>query len=274
MHRLRQDFADSQYQIVAIVRVGTWRRFEAGLKQLVSIKRLDCVIIAGGDGTIATVLNGLIRRTQLHIGLLPAGTGNSFARSLGLPLDYEAASAVIKAGKTRQAAVGTINGQVFVNAAAIGLSATSAAHISDTTKRYFGRLAYFISGAKYLAGHRPFEVTIKLPRSTHQFKTHELLINNGSFHGGNVIDHHTSAYKNYLTFTALGVDESRWQYIKSQWHIRQGNHRQDRTLFSVSAAQATITTKPRRRIHADGEVISRTPAEFKIKPSAITVFVP
>jgi len=274
LNRLKADLSDSQFNIVAFIKISPWRRFSTGLRNLREVTRLDCVIIAGGDGTIAGVLNVLSRRQNLRVGLVPLGTGNSFARSLGLPLEYEEAVATIKAGRTRQANLGAINGQVFINAAAIGLSAASAHRISDRTKRRLGRLAYFFSGAMVLLHHRPFSCVLKTPRKTYRFRTHELLITNGSFHGGKIVDHHTTVYKDYLTFTALGSDKSRWQYIKSQWHIRRGRQREDGQLFNVSAASASVTTTPRRLVHADGEIITRTPAKFQIKPHAITVFIP
>lgn len=271
--RLKADLADSQFNIVAFIKIGPFRRFSTGLQNLRQQKNIECIIIAGGDGTIAGVVNVLLKR-KVKVGLLPLGTGNSFTRSLGIPLDYEGALTVIKAGVTTQASLGSVNGQVFINAAAIGLSAVSAAQISDRSKRYLGRLSYALSGGKHLLRHRAFACEIKTARKIYNFRSHELLIMNGRFHGGKQVDHHTTVHKNYLTFTAIGTNKSRWNYLKSQWHIRRGRQVTENHLFNVSAAQATVTTTPRRHVHADGEIITRTPAAFKIKPKAITVFVP
>jgi diacylglycerol kinase (ATP) len=274
LDQLETDLADSQLKIISVIKVGTFRRFSTGVRRLRQIKRLDCVIVAGGDGTIAGVLNELHHRPNLHIGILPLGTGNSFARSLGIPLDYEQATTIIKAGYIRQPTLGSINGRIFINAAAIGLSAASAARISNSTKRYLGRLSYAISGAKHLLSHRAFYCELKTTKKTYRFRTHELLITNGAYHGGKVVDHHTTAYKKYLTFTALGMQESRWQYIISQWHIWRGHQRERHHLFNISAQTASVSTTPRRSVHADGEIIAETPAKFKIVPRAINVFVP
>lgn len=273
--RIRYDLEKSQLNIVEVITVGPRRRFSTGVRRLKQLKRLNCVIIAGGDGTIAGVLNEIKLRADLTIGLLPLGTGNSFARSLGVPLTYEEALAVIMAGQSRATALGAINGRLFINAAAIGLSATTASQISDTTKRYFGRLAYLLSGSRQLLTHRSFRCIIRTAGETHEFDTHELLIVNGAYYGSRRVDHHTSVYKDYLTFVALGTDESRIRYALNHIRLLWGKRsKEDQHIFSISAQKATITTCPRRRIHADGEVISRTPAEVKIRPKAVYVFTP
>lgn len=116
---------------------------------------------------------------------------------------------------------------------------------------------------------------IETTKKTYEFKTHELLIVNGSYYGGQRIDHHTSVYKDYLTIIALGTDESRLKYAANHLRLLLGRqNRSDTHPFSISVREATITTKPRRLIHTDGEVISKTPAAFAINHKAITVFVP
>lgn len=272
--RLKQDLSDSQLEIIAYITSGSSRQFNAGLKTLQQMAGLECVVIAGGDGTIAAVLNAIADRTGLRVGVLALGTSNTFARSLGIPLDYSEAVALVKAGRTKGVALGKVNERVFVNSAAIGLSAVMADNISDRTKRYFGIIAYTLSGAKQLLTHRPFDCVLETPEKTYRFRTHEVYIANGPFHGGMPIDEHTSVYKGSLTFVVLGTDASRWQYTKSQLLLLLGRSRIDKRTVKISARQATITTTPKRPVHTDGEITTRTPAVFEIKPKAVTVFVP
>src|SRR6188768_3294406 len=60
------------------------------------------IVVAGGDGSLHAVVSALHRRHELDgavVGLLPMGTGNDFARSLGIPLDPEEAALVIASGE-------------------------------------------------------------------------------------------------------------------------------------------------------------------------------
>ena len=74
--------------------------------------------------------------------LLPLGTANDLARTLGLPLDLAAAAEVIGRGHTRRIDVGLVNGHAFFNVASIGLSADLAGRLTGLDKRRWGRLAY------------------------------------------------------------------------------------------------------------------------------------
>src|SRR5438874_2752036 len=85
-------------------------------------EHVDLVIAAGGDGTIHSVASGLIKR-ETTLAIIPMGTMNNLAHSLGIPLPIEAACAIIAKGDTRAIDVGNINGKVFTEVAGIGLEA-------------------------------------------------------------------------------------------------------------------------------------------------------
>ncbi|HKW44422.1 MAG TPA: YegS/Rv2252/BmrU family lipid kinase [Candidatus Eremiobacteraceae bacterium] len=86
------------------------------------------VIVAGGDGTIEAVSSQLVG-SQATLGIIPAGSANNLARSLGVPLDVDEACALIGAGSTRQVDVGHILGEkkaeakYFLETAGLGLTA-------------------------------------------------------------------------------------------------------------------------------------------------------
>src|SRR5947209_9369175 len=80
----------------------------------------ELVIAAGGDGTIHAVASGLIKR-ETTLGIIPMGTMNNLAHSLGIPHDVEKACAIIIEGETRAIDVGNVNEQVFLEVAGIGL---------------------------------------------------------------------------------------------------------------------------------------------------------
>src|SRR5579859_1464028 len=93
-----------------------------GLATKAANEKAELVIAAGGDGTIHAVATGLITR-ESTLGIIPLGTMNNLAHSLGIPLPIEAACAIIAKGATRAIDVGNINGQVFIEVAGIGLEA-------------------------------------------------------------------------------------------------------------------------------------------------------
>jgi diacylglycerol kinase (ATP) len=83
----------------------------------------DLVIAAGGDGTLHAVASGLIGG-ESTLGIIPMGTMNNLAHSLGIPLSVEAACAVLARGETRTLDVGQINEQTFIEVAGVGFEAS------------------------------------------------------------------------------------------------------------------------------------------------------
>src|SRR5919108_4270788 len=77
---------------------------------------VDLVAVGGGDGTMSAAAPGVIER-DLPLGILPMGTANDLARTLGIPADLETAIAIIAAGRTRRIDLGLVNGKPFFNVA-------------------------------------------------------------------------------------------------------------------------------------------------------------
>jgi diacylglycerol kinase (ATP) len=109
------------------------------------------LVVAGGDGSVHVIVAALNRRDELRqtvLGLIPVGTGNDFARALGIPFDPEAAARAVLAGK-----VGPIDlvvddaGDVVVNNVRVGMGADASRQAIKWKKR-LGRLGYAIGAAK------------------------------------------------------------------------------------------------------------------------------
>src|SRR6476661_2047631 len=103
--------------------------------------RVELVIIGGGDGTLNAAIEGLID-TKLPLGILPMGTANDLARTLGIPTDLSAACQVIASGKVRLIDLGWVNGQHFFNVASLGLSVEITQRLTKNVKQRWGVLAY------------------------------------------------------------------------------------------------------------------------------------
>src|SRR5215213_3828976 len=148
----------------------------------------DMVVIGGGDGTLNAAASGLAELKR-PLGILPLGTANDLARTLGIPADLEAALDIIGSGRTRSIDLGIVNDVMYFNVASIGLSAELAQKLTAETKRRFGRLGYAITALRVLAGARPFRADIiSEGRRVHSL-TLQIAVGNGRYYGGgNVIE--------------------------------------------------------------------------------------
>ena len=98
------------------------------------------VIVGGGDGTISRIVDYFAHK-ELVLGVLPLGTGNSFARSLGIPIMLDGAVDVIASGKVADVNLGKVGDLYFANIATIGLSVDIGRHSPVGLKRSLGMLA-------------------------------------------------------------------------------------------------------------------------------------
>lgn len=143
--RLRREFPD--YHVVNFPP-------EQELESLLTEEAL--VVAAGGDGTIGAVAR-MLAGSGHSLGILPMGTFNNFARSVGLPIELDDAIRVIKAGKPAGVSLGQVNGTTFVEAAALGFFGESIVigeHVKDL---HFGELG---DGLRRLATARQFRYRV------------------------------------------------------------------------------------------------------------------
>jgi diacylglycerol kinase (ATP) len=104
---------------------------------------IDVVAVAGGDGTIAEVANGLAASgSNLPIAVLPMGTANVFAIEIGMPFAPAEVARVIAQGAPHPVHCGQANGRLFVQMVGVGFDAHVVAAVDLGLKRHLGKLAY------------------------------------------------------------------------------------------------------------------------------------
>src|SRR2546423_14874809 len=120
----------------------------------------DLVISAGGDGTLNEVVNGIAHGgCNAALGVLPLGTGNDFARTLGVPTDLETAIEQIMAAKTRAIDLVRVTSdrvRYFVNVSSGGFSGVVDEKLTPEMKRAWGPLAYLRSAAAAVSERRGY----------------------------------------------------------------------------------------------------------------------
>ena len=110
-------------------------------------KRHELVICAGGDGTLSSVVSGLLRSgASIPIGYIPTGTANDVASTLALPKDPSLAVRTIITGTPRSIDIGLFSGRYFTYIAAFGAFTGVAYKTKQSAKRALGHMAYVLGG--------------------------------------------------------------------------------------------------------------------------------
>ena len=234
---------------------------------------VDCVIVGGGDGTINAAGRALIE-TGLPLGVLPLGTANDFARSVGVPMDLEAAARVIVEGVTRKIDVGDVNGHPFFNVASIGLAADLAKQLTRERKRRFGRLSYALTAARVLLQASPFHATLLVGEDKVMVRTMQIAVGNGRYYGGgNVVVANARIDDGRLDLYSLEFSQV-WRMALLLPRFVRGAHGAVPEVRTASGVSFEVITRRPRPVNADGELVTETPAVFTQKPRAISVYAP
>lgn len=236
-------------------------------------QKIDLVIIAGGDGSLNCAARGLLKLNK-PFGLLPLGTANDFARTMGIATDLEEAVRIIIAGHEEEIDIGFVNGHPFFNVASIGVSAELALSLSHEVKQQFGRLGYLLTALRVLWRARPFSAIVKYSEGQARVRTLQVAVGNGRFYGGGMAVHHAARINDRrLHLYSLELEEL-WKLLLMAADFRTGHHVHWEEVRSESGSRFEVITRRPRPVNADGEIISTTPALFTIKPRALRVRAP
>ena len=229
------------------------------------------VAVGGGDGTLSSVSRHFIGKPVVF-GVLPLGTANSFARTLGIPQDLEGAVEVLATGRVAEVDLGRIDDHVFTNAAAIGLPAMIGDTVPHGLKAVLGRVGYLGWAAWSLVRFKSFSCTLVEDGQSRHFKAVEVRIANGQYLGGLEVAPEASVQSRDLTIQIV-VGTSGWTLAKS-WVRSSLGGRDKREIISIQTHGLRIETVPAMRVSVDGEVLATTPVEVSVARQALKLMVP
>ncbi|MEZ5490477.1 MAG: YegS/Rv2252/BmrU family lipid kinase [Gammaproteobacteria bacterium] len=231
---------------------------------------VDLITVMGGDGTVNTALEPVIKARR-PLGVLPTGTGNDFARSIGIGTDIEKAAEAIVRDKRKQVSVGSVNGNYFLNAAHIGLGASASEQLDPGLKSLAGVLAYPISVLAAFRRNKRFAVKVESHDWQQTFRVMHVAVANGRFFGGgHLVDQSASLYDDNLRLFCLERFPW-WKFFFLALTLRIGLVRYTDHVNYKSAQHFEVATKRPMSIVIDGENIGTTPACFKNCPSLLEV---
>jgi len=230
------------------------------------------VVVGGGDGTISAV-SGFFVGTNTVMGIIPLGTGNSTARTLGIPQSINRACDILLHGEVAEVDLGKIDDDFFINTISVGLSAEAARRTPNWLKKYLGILAYPVVGAAVFLRHRPFHCHLQTDGRQIIANVSELVIANGRYFGETIVSPEASIRDGLLTVQVL-VEMGKWTL--AWWLFRYLVLR--KTCMpgaqALSVTEIQLDADPPQYIDIDGEAILSTPARITVVQRALKVLLP
>jgi YegS/Rv2252/BmrU family lipid kinase len=234
---------------------------------------MPLVIVGGGDGTLSAVVRHFIGSESV-MGVLPLGTGNQFARDLGIPENIEAACRIVAEGTEMAVDVGTVEDDFFLTVTTLGLTAQVVRSLTSESKRLWGRFAYAFALMRSLRQMVPFKACLTTAQGEQCVETIQLVVGNGRFHAGPFpLSPDASITDGILDVYAL-TDMAPGSLMRFALRALRGRHIELPFVCAMRTERVRIETVPPRRAVVDGELQYRTPLALGVLPAALRVLTP
>jgi diacylglycerol kinase (ATP) len=247
------------------------------LARAAASSRADVVVAAGGDGTLNEVLNGVAAAVEglarCAIGILPAGTGNDFARALGIT-DAAVAVAALVAGQIRNVDVVSLDDRLFLNASAGGFTAETSANVTSDMKKAVGPLAYLIGGARAFFEHEPVPARIEAEGRQLDAELQLFAVCNGAYIGGGHQLAPDARPDDGLMEVCLVKASSTLDFLTLLPSLSSGQHLDDDDVVYFRTREVTLTFPRRIRINTDGELLEASRCHYVIRPGGVRMVAP
>ena len=238
----------------------------------------DGLIAAGGDGTLFEVLNGLYRHpksTRIPLGLLPIGTGNAFARDLGLkPAAWSDAIDLLQRRRTREVDVGCVKSAdrsfYFLNI--VGMGFTVDAGKTAQKLKFFGNTAYTLATLWQVLKLKSYPLVADLDGRKLRSDNIFITISNTRFTGTHFLIAPDASIDDGLLDVTILENLPRHRLLRLFPTIYDGRHVQYKEISTHKVAKINIHSPTAMLLGPDGELTGRSPAEITCLHKDLTIF--
>jgi YegS/Rv2252/BmrU family lipid kinase len=230
------------------------------------------VIIAGGDGSINEV-GATLAGTNVALGILPAGSGNGLARSLGIPINAKGAVENLNGYHFRTIDTGLANGRPFMNMAGVGFDAAVAHAFHKQKKR--GIFKYFMLGLRELQNYELQNYRIVADGREFERKAYLISLANSAQYGNDALVAPKAKVDDGQLDAVVVNKFPFYQFFVLFYRLFRGTLDQSPHIKTFKFKEMTITQERDDVAHLDGDPfeLGKT-LEIKINPKSLKVIVP
>jgi diacylglycerol kinase (ATP) len=237
------------------------------------------IIAMGGDDTIEAIIRGMAG-SKARLGMIPVGTANNLAKSLGIPSDPQGACAIIAAGHTRKLDLGQVRVRKgkkfpFFEVVTIGIASaiySDALHASKG-ERTLASLKGMLQ--KAITHETKPEVTLKMDgESTVTLETMLVIVSNVPLIGPNMLVDPDASMEDKLLDISVYPGFSKTELLDYTMKVVNEGYTQDGKIQRYRASKLKIKSDPRLEVMADGVMLGKGTVRIKVLPGALRVIAP
>lgn len=242
---------------------------EKGIKD-----KVDLIGIIGGDGTVNEVVNG-VRETDIPLAIIPAGSGNDFSRSVGIPNNFIDAWQTLLKGKIKKVDLGLVNNRYFVNIFGMGIDTETIKEMNKMSGILKGELMYFWGIIKALIKFNPHKIKLIFKGQEIKENILTIAVANGKYYGGRVkIAPHAEIDDGFFDICVI-KSMNKWRALSNLIKVYKGTHLKLPEVAIYNTDEILIESSKPILAQADGELLEDNQSFLiKILPGKLNILVP
>lgn len=244
------------------------------IDKLKDVEQYDYVVVAGGDGTVNSIINSLVNK-NISLGIIPTGTTNVLSMELKLPTNpYEAAYYISTKAKPKGFDVGKFGSKYFGLMVSYGFDAHTISKVDYSLKKIIGKYAYALAGFSTLFTYKPEPIYVDFFDNKPQKKGYFVVVGNASFYGGKYSITPLAKMDDGLLDICIFKKKGVLKSISYIMDVLKGTHidSDDVEYFQVPKARL-ITKEIPGQIDGDLTKNEKDHVDIKVCPKAINILV-
>lgn len=232
---------------------------------------VDVIAVAGGDGTINEVVNGLVG-SSVALGVIPLGTANVLADEIGLRRSPDDVARVLAEGPVRPIRVGVANGRRFVMMAGAGFDASVVDGVSLSLKRRLGPLAYVWQTFKHAFTDTFAACDVVVDGVA--YRTVSAVVCNGRHYGGPFVAAPAATLTDGLLHVILLKGRGWFSVARYSAALLLGRLNRLTDVELITGKHVVVSGVGDKPVQADGDIITRLPAHLSVDPEPVALVWP
>lgn len=241
------------------------------IREALKDRKIKRLIIGGGDGTI-TAASGIIQRKRkdVELAVLPLGTANYYAKSLGVGRNLDRAFTAALGDKTVKRHMCTANGRRFLIGVNVGHTSRMFAEVTDEEKERFGRIAYFRGIFRTLRKASAPDITIKANGEKKSYASTELVVLNQNIQERVKLLPDVEGSDPYFEIITYGLGKTKFSPLFAVVMYAISFGKNQRYLKRIKTTKAKITSKNSLPVAVDGDVLEKLPLKIELVKKPVT----
>jgi diacylglycerol kinase (ATP) len=243
------------------------------LARQAAAEKPDAIVSLGGDGTHHYVVNGIVG-SEIPLGFIPCGSGNDFAKGLGIPTQARAAAEVLHAGRIRRVDLGRVGNTVYGCIAGAGFDSVVTRYANERVRRLHGSWGYAWSILRCLDSYRPEPLEIVSDVQEFSGQVTFAVVGNNISYGGGIHLTPRAILDDGLLDVCIVPYLGKLELLRWVPSAYRGEHLRHPRIIYFQARKVSLRTTSRLELFGDGEFMQELPATIEVAPRALPVIVP